>query len=98
MISAAAPEGTPPWRFGNEKIERKPPCSAVPRRGPEAESHHGDYDFADFSANPIGACPICRTAVDLVVPDAPRDGSEVYFIPEKEVPVNSAAGIFRKRS
>jgi len=50
MINAAAPDGAPPRWISNLKILKKPPCPAVPRRGPEA----GNPEKDNFHINVLG--------------------------------------------
>ncbi len=45
VMNAAAPEGTPPRRINDGNV-LKPPCPAVPRRGPEAGNHRNILDFS----------------------------------------------------
>ncbi len=50
-MNAAAPEGTPPRRINDGNL-LKPPCPAVPQRGPEAGGYHNIMDFHTSGVNP----------------------------------------------
>jgi len=69
MINPAAPDGAPPRRINDENL-LKPPCPAVPRRGPEAGDHRNIMDFHCSGVNSRSClfqqCRFFKTAIAIM--------------------------------
>ncbi len=89
MINPAAPEGAPPRRINDGNL-LKPPCPAVPRRGPEAGNHRTIMDFHCLGVNArsytfqqsllfkkILSAPLCTHQEDRELPRVTRAGRDL---------------------
>jgi hypothetical protein len=78
-MHAAAPDGTPPRRIGDEKI-KKNSLSAVSQRDPEVGVLPGKYDFHGSGVNRIDACRVLPSCFFLLC----------FFFSRRAIPGNKS--------